>query len=87
MGEKGRGYGGGIAGIITMPVHVYFNAQELIILQHIEHAMHLYKAEHDGTAPEDPRGVHGPNHQRKQHSTAHAADRTSLRLRSENTAS
>ncbi len=51
MGEKGRGYGGGIAGIITTPVHVYFSAQELIILQHIEHAMQLYKGEHDGKPP------------------------------------
>ncbi len=48
MGEKGRGYGGGI---ITTPVHVYFTAQELIILQHIEHAMQLYKGEHDGKPP------------------------------------
>jgi hypothetical protein len=48
MGEKGRGYGGGI---ITTPIHVYFSAQELIMLQHIEHAMQLYKGEHDGKPP------------------------------------
>jgi len=47
MGEKGRGYGGGI---ITEPVHVMWNAQELIVLQRIEAAMKFYKGS-EGHAP------------------------------------
>ncbi len=51
MGEKGRGYGGGIAGIITTPIHVMFTAQETITLQRIDEATKYYRAEHDGQPP------------------------------------
>ena len=47
MGEKGRGYGGNM---ITEPVHVMWNARELIILQQIEKAMNFYKGS-EGHAP------------------------------------
>ncbi|MGO9114850.1 MAG: hypothetical protein ACLP9L_37020 [Thermoguttaceae bacterium] len=48
MGEKGRGYGGGI---ITEPIHVMFTAQETIVLQRIDEATKFYRAEHDGQPP------------------------------------
>jgi hypothetical protein len=47
-GVQGRGYGGGI---ITEPVHQYFGARAKIQLDHMEHALTLYKADHDGQPP------------------------------------
>ncbi len=48
MGEKGRGYGGGM---ITESVHVLFTAREKIVLDQMQHALDLYKVEHDGKPP------------------------------------
>lgn len=47
VGEKGRGYGGGI---ITEPVHVYFHARERITFDQVKHNLDLYKAL-NGSAP------------------------------------
>ena len=48
MGEKGRGYGGGM---ITMPVKAMWTAREKVVLDQMQHALDLYKADHDGHAP------------------------------------
>ncbi len=47
MGEKGRGYGGGI---VTMPLRTIWNAREMLVLDQIKEAMKLYKAS-EGHAP------------------------------------
>jgi hypothetical protein len=52
MGEKGRGYGGGL---VTTEVHTYWTVKEQLALGLIQHAMDLYKAE-------DPNGK-GPRTQ------------------------
>jgi hypothetical protein len=41
VGEKGRGYGGGI---VTEPVRVYFHARERITFDQVKHNLDLYKA-------------------------------------------
>ena len=51
MGEKGRGYGGGI---ITKSVHQLFTAKEKIVLDQMRACQDLYKAEHDGKHPKEP---------------------------------
>jgi len=49
VGEKGRGYGGGI---VTEPIHQYFSIQERLAFEdQIPHAMDLYKAEHNNRGP------------------------------------
>jgi hypothetical protein len=50
MGEKGRGYGGGV---ITQSVHTMFTAREKIVLDQMRHAQDLYKAEHEGHNPKN----------------------------------
>jgi hypothetical protein len=41
MGEKGRGYGGGV---ITMPIKAFFNARDNINLLHMRDALNKFKA-------------------------------------------
>lgn len=49
VGQKGRGYGGGI---ITEPVHQYFVAKERIAFEfELPKAMQLYKATHEKGPP------------------------------------
>ena len=48
VGEKGRGYG---KDMITVSVMAYWQAKERITFDQIQHAMDLYKAEHDGKPP------------------------------------
>ena len=48
MGEKGRGYGGGV---ITTPIKAMWSAREKVFLDQMYHALDLYKADHDGHAP------------------------------------
>ncbi len=56
MGEKGRGYGGGVVGLVTMPVHTLWTVKERLVLDQIKHDMDLYKAQ-------DPNGK-GPKSQK-----------------------
>jgi hypothetical protein len=49
MGEKGRGYGNGME---TVAVMALWRAKEKIVLDQMHHAMDLYKAIHDGKAPQ-----------------------------------
>lgn len=49
VGEKGRGYGGGI---ITEPIHQKFTIEQRLVFEiQIPKAMQLYKALHDNQAP------------------------------------
>lgn len=49
VGEKGRGYGGGI---ITEPIHQKFTIEQRLVFEiQIPKAMQLYKAMHDNQAP------------------------------------
>ncbi len=49
VGEKGRGYGGGI---VTEPVHQYFQQGQRIVFEvQIPKAMQLWKAEHNNRGP------------------------------------
>jgi hypothetical protein len=49
VGEKGRGYGGGM---ITEPIHQYFAAKERIAFEiELPKAMQLYQATHDKLPP------------------------------------
>ena len=44
VGRRGRGYGGGI---ITEPIHQYFNIQQTLQFDVIKHDMNLYHAQHN----------------------------------------
>ena len=44
VGRRGRGYGGGI---ITEPIHQYFNIQQTLQFDVIKHDMDLYHAQHN----------------------------------------
>jgi hypothetical protein len=49
-GAKGRGYGnytGNPMDIITVPIAAGFRAKERIAFQYVDHAMNLFKAEHE----------------------------------------
>jgi len=48
VGRKGRNYGGGI---ITTPIAAYFSVRDRIVMQQVEYALKLFKAEH-GRVPE-----------------------------------
>lgn len=49
VGEKGRGYGGGI---ITEPVRQYFRAPQMVVFDiQIPQAMNLYKASNNNQGP------------------------------------
>ena len=79
MGEKGRGYGGGME---TVAVMAMWRAEEKIVLDQIHHDMDLYK----GSTTARPRRRTRNSWNRSSMpitKTARVAARTALRLRSE----